>query len=385
MKEIINISRREFLHIRKSKSLMTLCFVLPIVLSVFFALIYKNEIVREVPIGILDEDDTMLSRKIIQMIESSPSVRIDKYFGSYADLKISLKKNIVQAAFYFPKDFEKNVKSSQRSTIVFYKNSSNILLNNIVYEAGLTALKTASAGILLKKIKSDLKTSRQAMFVANPIRIESHLLFNPNYSYSFYLVPGFVLFTLQMIILISTVSALNSEYNVDKFADILKFSTSPLKIIIGKIAAYSVVHLISGSTILLVILPFANIHTIHVFPQLFLLLFLFTLANITIAMMISTLVKNKMFSTEIIVFVNTPAFILSGYTFPLESMPRFHFYFAQFLPFTHFLSALIKTYQMKLGFGNVQHEIILFSVMIITSILVATFGLWNSLNKLRAN
>lgn len=319
------------------------------------------------------------------MIESSPSVRIEEYYQSFSDMKISLKRSKIHAAFYFPKNFEINAKSNKQASVTFFKNSSNILLNNIVYEAGLTSLKTASAGILLKKIKSDFRTSKQAMFYANPIRIDTHTLFNPNYSYAFYLVPGFILFTLQMIILVTTVVSINREYNLDKFADILSYSNSSIKIILGKTAAYSTIHLFNDVIILIIILPFSNIRSMQIFPQLFLLLSIFTFANIAIGLMISSLVKNILFSTELIVFTNTPAFILSGYTFPLESMPNIYFYFAKLLPFTHLLSALVKTYQMNLGLNYILNEITLFIILSIISICLAVIFLYNSINKIKVN
>ena len=87
-------------------------------------------------------------------------------------------------------------------------------------------------------------------------------------------------------------------------------------------------------------------------------------------LLISSLFHDQLFATELAVFINTPAFIFSGFTFPLWGMPFAHTVFAQIMPFTHFLSGFLKIYQMNTPLYNLLPEIIKLGIFIIVPALL---------------
>jgi ABC-2 type transport system permease protein len=91
-----------------------------------------------------------------------------------------------------------------------------------------------------------------------------------------------------------------------------------------------------------------------------------------------------MVATEMAVFINTPAFIFSGYTFPLWGMPKFHAAFAQIMPFTHFLTAFIKVYQMGASIDHIGGELLRLSMFVILSLVVSLVWLGRQGAKWRA-
>ncbi|MCB0752875.1 MAG: ABC transporter permease, partial [Ignavibacteriae bacterium] len=103
-----------------------------------------------------------------------------------------------------------------------------------------------------------------------------------------------------------------------------------------------------GSIILIigVIFPLYNIVVKGSLFTLLILIVAFIFASFLMGLLISTIFNDQLLATEIAVFINTPAFIFSGFTFPIWGMPFIHTIFAQILPFTHFLEAFLKVYQM---------------------------------------
>ena len=220
-KSILNIMKREFGRIAERKTLYMLMIILPIVLFFLYALIYKNEIVRELPVAICDNDHSQLSRTLTEFVESTSSMAVVKYVNSVDEIKQAFRRGEIQGAFYIPEDFEKTIKFGKPSTVVIYKNTSNLIIGNLILKDGSAVVKTFSGGVLLKKLRSKGMGVDQAMNIVNPVKLETQSLYNPNYSYESYLVPGLLAVTLQMLIMISSVIVISSEFTHNTFKELI--------------------------------------------------------------------------------------------------------------------------------------------------------------------
>lgn len=342
------IITREIKRIEERKTLYLLMIVIPLIVFVLYSLIYKQELVRELPVAIYDADHSPLSQKIIEMVESTSSMRIVKYDYSLNEIKNDFFDGKIQGAFYFPRNLEKDLKEGKKATVVVFKNTSNLIIGNLILKDATTVIRTASAGILLKKFRSKGMTYERAMVLVNPIRIETNPLYNSNYSYLNYMVPGVIGFTFQMLIMIASVIVISSEFSHNTFGELVELAERKTwRIIIGKFTPHFLIHLATALMIVGIIFPLSNI-TIHGSLILLLLLFaVFIAANLMMGLAISSFFHDQMFATELAVFINTPAFIISGFTFPLWAMPSVLKTFSQLMPFTHFLNGFLKIYQMN--------------------------------------
>lgn len=324
---------------------MTLSLIAPGLFFLLFAIIFKTGVLRDIPVAILDEDKSTLSLLISRYIESTGSMAIVKYVNSLDELKSEFRKGYIDAAFYLPRNMGKDVKSGKQSHPVLFINSMNLIKSNNILNDGEKVIKTVSGGILLKKIRSSGSSENQAIDITNPIRIDSQIMFNPNYSYEQYLFPGLAAFTLMMIIMLTSVLVINSEFSNNTLGELISAAGNNVHtIIIGKSVPYIFIHIINVLILAGVILPIFNIGlTGHILLTI-LFFILFIIVSFYAGMAVSALVIDRMFATEIILFVNTPAFIFSGLTFPLWSMPRVISAFAQAIPFTHFLSGFMRLY-----------------------------------------
>ena len=382
-KPINKIIIREFKRIRERKTLFLLEIIFPLILFFFFAEIYKEEVIRDLPVAFYDADNTALSRKVIQFVESSPTLRITEYCNSIDEIESQFKRGEIQGAFVVPRNFESDIKSGTNSSIIVYKNSSNILVSNYLLKESALIIKTVSGGILLKKIKSTETSEERAMAVLNPITIETASLYNPTYSYENYLVPGLVTVILQMLIMLAAVIVISSEYTHKTFSTLVKIAEGKAyKILIGKSIPHLLIHFSSIILIVGIIFPLYNIAINGPFITLVLLMLSFVVASFMMGLLISTLIHDQLLATEIAVFINTPAFIFSGFTFPIWGMPFVHRLFAQTLPFTHFLNAFLKVYQMGATFNSVSFEFLILNLFTI----VSAVGTWIALKiKIRNN
>ncbi len=373
---------REFKRIAERRTLYLLTIFLPAIFFLIFSLIYKKEFVQDLPVAVCDMDNSALSRTVVQYIEATPSMSVVKYLSSTEEIKKGFQKGEIQGAIFIPKDLEKDVKSGHSVNVVVYKNSANIIVGNLILSDAVKTIKTISAGVLLKKFKSAGMTTEQAMDKILPVKIDTHYMYNPNYSYLNYLVPGLLTVTLQLIIMIASVVVISSEFTHETFPELLRIANNKLSVIItGKMIPHFLIHTASVLLIFGVFFQFFNIPVNGSVLAVILFTLWFVLGCLNIGFLISSLFHDQLFATEVAVVLNTPAFIFSGFTFPLWGMPALHSTMAQALPYTHFLTGFLKLYQMGTPLYAVKHEFAVLGLFILIPAILMFFGLKYQINK----
>ena len=239
------------------------------------------------------------------------------------------------------------MKRGKPSTVVIFNNSTNLVIANTTLKDGTALIKTISGGILLKKLRSNGLQTEQAMNIINPIRIEIQPLYNPNYNYLNFLVSGLIPVFLQMIIMVAAVLLISSEFTHRTIHELLATANGSVwAILIGKSLPHLAIHCATVLGILGIIFPLFGMQIVGSAFATALLFICFVIASFFLGLMISAIFHDQQFATEVVLFLNVPTFIFSGFVFPLWAMPVFHQIFAQILPYTHFLFGFLKLYQM---------------------------------------
>lgn len=378
----LRVLKRELNRIIERKTLYLLAIILPIILFTLYTNIYKNELIRKVPIAVCDQDRTPLSRLVIRYIESTSTMTNVVNASSIDEVKDLFLKGKIVGAFFFPPNLESDIKSGKPGTVIIFKGTHNIITGNYIYNDGVKICKTVSAGILLKKFKSAGMTTQQATNYINPIRFQSQILFNPNYSYETYLVPGLLTSTLQMIIMIVAVLIISSEITHDTFKELVSVADNKLMaVVIGKSVPHLLIH---TSTALMILGIFFSVFNIPIngsilFTALFTIFFVIT--SFFYGFLISVLLSDQQMATEAAIFINTPAFLFSGFTFPIHGMPLLHQLYSQTIPYTHFLIGFLKLYQINTPISYAYPEFIKLSGFLIVSVVLTLIVLKLRINK----
>ncbi len=352
------VARREVGRISERKSLFFLTVVLPPLLCLFIAAIYMNRVVTDIPIAVIDQDNSEISRMIIRGAEATRALRIVEYPASVGDIREDFLSGKIQGAIVIPSDLTQNLKTGRRATVVVYNNTTNLLIGNNILKEMTTITRTVSGGVLLKKFRSAGLAPDQALTLANPVAIDTYTLFNPGYNYENYLVPCLLLATLQTIILIGSVLLISTEYHDGTLPELYSAAGNRVfTLIAGKYLPYVLLHTATAVMILGIVFPLFGIPFHGSLVWAFFLIVLFVSATFFVGFFISTLFHNQLMATEAAIFLSTPVVLFSGYIFPLWSMPDVHNVFAHILPFTHFFSGFIKVYQINAPVGSLLPEI----------------------------
>ncbi|MCF8714435.1 ABC transporter permease [Joostella atrarenae] len=372
MKIILQIIIRELQRLRKRPAAWVLLLVIPIGIFFYLGAIYEKGAIENVPIAILDLDHSDLSRTVINNVEASPKLSIVKFLNTHDNIdEIFIKYPEIKGFYVIPKNFQKNIFKGQQENILVYSNSSNIIYGNLIYKEAATFINTMSAGINLKNFKLSGIPKEKAMKIAMPIRVIAKPMYNPYYNYLYYLIPGLTTVLLQMIVFFLAARSINSEYTDNTFNELLSFSNGSIfKIVIGKLLTYTLLGFMIAVFIFSMVHPLLGIPTSKGTLSFLWVVIVFVLANAMLGIMISTIFKNEAIAMDISFVYNSPAFVFSGFTFPIIAMPAFNAWYAQLIPYTHFLSAFIKGVEMNTPFSFLIQPIIYLLLFFLTGYII---------------
>ncbi len=370
------IVKDEFRKIIGSRITILLYAVFPIVIFLSFSLVYQKEIIREIPVAIFDDDNSDLSKTIIKYVASSPSMEIVEYVNSIGEAKDEMLRGKIQGFFYLPPDLSLNIKSGKQANAFLFINSSNLIISNSLLSDGSKILKTVNAGILIKKFRSSGLTESQAIDLANPIKVESNILYNTNYSYISYLIPGLTTFSLMIIIILGAIPIISHKLDHKEFSDFLSKTNNNVSLILfGKSLPHLAFHFANILVLVGIIFPLFNIHTTASAFAVLMYLFFFVIVCLVFGLMLGALIYKRVLATEAALFILMPAFIYSGLTFPLWAMPEIHQIIAKMIPFTYFLSGFIKIFQMNADFHYMINDLLFLVSFLIISFIITIISI----------
>ncbi len=211
----------------------------------------------------------------------------------------------------------------------------------------------------LKTFKAKGIPSEKANKLVMPIKVVTRPLFNSYYNYLYYLIPGLTTVLLQMIVFLLAARSINSEHTSKTFQDLKQIANGNiLTIIAGKLTAYTLLGFMVAIFIFSIVHPLLGIpSSMNTLPFLWIVL-VFVMTNAMLGIMISTIFKNEAIAMDVSFVYNSPAFVFSGFTFPIMAMPAFNAWYAQLIPYTHFLNAFIKGVEMQTSFSFLISPII---------------------------
>ena len=205
------VMRREMHRLTHQPMYFVLMVVLPVVSFAFFALLFNKGAIRNIPIAVLDEDHTTLSRKVAQMIDDTPTAMVAYDIQSMDEGERLMREGKIIAIVQIPAFFEKNILSNSQTHLENYISGTNISVNGLLSKDIQTAVTTFTAGVQLQVLMKQGLTQRQAMAQLMPVRFDRHVLFNPHINYGYYLSPSFMPMMLMIFVVMVTIFSIGTE------------------------------------------------------------------------------------------------------------------------------------------------------------------------------
>ncbi len=360
-----------------------LALVFPIIAWIVLALTFQNAIVEKLPFTVVDMDNSSLSRTAVKSLNATRYLALNQIVSNY-DIAIEQFKN--QEIYFIvsiPKDFEKNIKNGQSSEIPITVNGATMLYAKVGYKAIAQTLSTLSAGIQIKRLEAKGLNPQDALTKVQPISTEINIIGNPYLNYSMYLIPGMVLAILQMSASFSTLWLFRQHRERDS-ARIVPYKRQLLPFLLGRLFPLVIANILAVTAIYLLVFPLAGIPIGHSYIDMYWLSVLLAIVSMGMGALVSLTFGNLVTASQLLLVINAPAFVFSGYTFPTWAMPAGLADFSQLLPLTHFFDGFFPMliYDTSTQRGIIPMLIIgaiLWGLTIIISLLLSRVGYLRSL------
>lgn len=339
--------------------------VLLVAMSVATAEIYRGMVIRDVPIVILDLDQSSLSRTLERFIAASREVRaVRAPISSVEDAQELLMRGEVSAVVLIPSSFSKDLKHGREPRILIALDGSNIVVAKNVNKALATAVGTVSAGAQLSVVRKLGLSENQAMASVQPVLLDVNDAFNPANNYAVYIVPGSVFFLLHVYAMLLFASVFLPEH-----------ASPGVLHRLGRMSAIGMMSLVLGISMFLVLMPMAQVPLQSSLLVAVVVLCLFLVVEAWFATALAKLLPGPLFAFQATVILTMLALMLSGVTWPIDMFPKPMQEFTAWIPFTAFARALRIFVHEPVGFTQLQAPLHQLGHQVLLYIGIATVGI----------
>jgi ABC-2 type transport system permease protein len=351
------IIKRELQLIAKDHSILLTVLIAPLLYAFFYGSIYINKEESEVPLAIVDDDQSGLSRLLAMQLDNTGMVQVRQAF-TLREAEQLLSSAQCQGYLYFEKGLEKKVLSLQQAHAVLAVNASRFLPSSDLLSEVTTVCLTISAGVRLQYFQKNGMTAAIAMRETNPLALDYRPLFNERTSYGAYLLPGLLMLILQQTLLLGLSASMAGEREKQTWAQLLQMADNKLlKALSGKGAFYFILFAAYAFFFLSVNFYLLQLPLRGNLLLLACLLALFIATLIPLGMHIGRCFRSQLLAVQVMGFSTYPFFLLSGYAWPYEQLPPLLQWLSALLPTTPFLAAYTAIVQQGGGLLQVMQPL----------------------------
>ena len=334
MKKTMAVARKELRQIVRDTRTLTILLVVP----VFFLLLYGyalNWDIRHVRLAVDDRDHTMQSRSLVAAFVNSG------YFDLVASITDAetdrlMDRNDVRAILVIPSGLGRALRTARPVAVQVLLNGDNANTATTVMGYALTIIRNESARY------TSATGAPSALWRGTPlVTVEPRIWYNPQLRSTLFLVPGLIAYITMITAVVSTALSIVREKERGTMEQVRMAPVDTASFVVGKTVPYFVISLVSASVIIVAAMLLFGMPMRGSWSLLMLAVSLFLVGALGLGLLISSAAETQQVAFQLAMLASfLPTFILSGFIFPISSMPRFLQVVTYAIPARYFLTAL---------------------------------------------
>ena len=362
MSALLNVFRRELRRMTSRRIYFASCIVLPLFSLVFMATIFGHGQMENLPVGVVDADQTSLSRSIVRMVDATPELQVTKQYANETEARKAIQRKDIYGYLLIP--------SGIKSLCYYYHNAMlsvggelHSTLETLLKQVSVTPIVTEAVGL------GESQTNITSFIV--PVSEKEMVSYNPNRNYAIYLSQPFFFVFLQVLLLLVTTYALGSESKFGTSDEWLQMAKGKIGIaVIGKLLPYTFIFMVMG---VLANVVFFNWMQMPLPCSLWVMngiTILFILATQALALLLYAIFPVLSLIISVVSMIGSLGATLSGVTFPVNFMDT-PVYWASFLfPIRHFVEVVQSLLYLGGTFSNYWTNLVILLLFILSPILL---------------
>ena len=355
--DLAYVWRFELRQVLRDEGVLLFCIVVPIVYPLLYSWVYNNENIHEVPVAVVDQSHSQLSRQYIRMCDASPDVHVAYYAVDLDDAQSLVSRQIVKGIYLIPEDFATRVNRLEQATVSVYCDMALMLTYKAIYQTAMAVSQKMGAGIQTKL--AGKYTKREEVINASPLDVEEVAMFNPQAGYGTAILPAVLILIIQQTLALGIGLAAGTARERNRYGDLVPIHPSyggVGRIVSGKALCYLMVYAVMSTYLVLVVPKFFSFIHIAAWQDLLLMMIPYVLACVFFGLTVSCLVRYRENVILLMVFVSLPLLFLTGVSWPQSSIPGYLQGVSWLFPSTFGVRAYLRLNTMGATLGDITLE-----------------------------
>lgn len=322
-----------------------------------YSWIYNNEVVREVPVAVVDYSHSAESRKFIRLCNASPDVKVAYHCTSLAEAKDLVGRQKAKGVLYFPSDFDTNICRGEQAHVSVFCDMSLMLTYKAIYQTAQAV--SSQMGSEIQLASSTGFTDRDDEVTVRPLEFDEVSIFNPTGGYGSFLLPAVLILVIQQTLLLGIGLAAGTNRENNRYGELIPIDQhyrGLFRIVMGKALCYFMIYALVAAYLTMILPSLFHFPLLGSLRSLIGLMVPYILACIFFGITLSCLVRYRENVMLLVVVTSLPFLFLSGISWPSEGIPAFWKGISWLLPSTFGVKGYIAVNSMGATLQDISHE-----------------------------
>ena len=316
------IWRQEMKQVFCDEGVLIFFIIVPLIYPLLYSWIYNNEVVHEVPVVVVDDSHSALSRQLIRECDASPDVKVFCHAADMDEARSLVSRQLVKGIYYIPPDFATRINRMEQAVVSVYCDMSLMLTYKAIYQTAVAV--TQSMGAEIQKKISGNYTDREDAITTRPLGFEDVPIFNPTGGYGNFILPAVLILIFQQTLVLGIGISAGTARENNRYGELIPLHpaySGIYRIVGGKALCYLMVYAIMGTYLTMVVPRIFSFITLVRWQDLLLMMIPYLLACVFFGMTVSCLVRYRENVMLLMVFVSLPLLFMTGVSWPQSNIP----------------------------------------------------------------
>ena len=356
-KQLGSVVRNEFRTIFKDGGVMLILIFALIIYATAYSLAYGSQVLRNVPIGVVDECRTPTSRSLIDTFNAGPNTYVAYTPTSMEEARELFYARKIYGVVYIPADYEKKLYGGEQANVAIYCDASYFLMYRQVFQEVVTSIGKTGAMVEFQRLIAKGANIPQAQATTQPVIYQSHNLFNPYLGYGTFVMPAIIMVIIQQTLLIGIGMVGGTWRELKLYRTLIPAGEKRLAVlpmVSGKTVAYLSVYCLTLLYVLGVHYRIFGYPMNGSWGTVMLFLLPYLLSCIFLGIALSTLFRYRENSLLLLLFTSIPFLMLSGASIPKECMPEWLYAIGKVVPSSSGVDGFVRIQTMGATLSEVS-------------------------------
>ncbi|WP_315366981.1 ABC transporter permease [Prevotella koreensis] len=366
LKDTCYIWRKEMRSVIRDEGVLIFFIIVPLLYPLVYSWAYDNEVVRDVPVAVVDLSNSHTSRQFIRRCDASPEVKVAYHCTSIDEARQLVGHQVVRGILYFPTDFEQTLGRGQQTKMSLFCDMSMMLTYKAIYSTAMNVSQDMNADIQVAI--SSPPTDQEDRILTQPLDFEDVQMFNTTGGYGNFILPCVLILILQQTLLLGIGLSAGTARENNRYQDLVPVSrhyNGMYRIVFGKSLCYLMIFSVMAAYVTLVVPRIFGFTSIPQAADLFALMLPYLLASIFFGMLFSCIIRYRENVILLVVFTSLPFLFLAGVSWPESSIPAIWRGISYLVPSTFGVRGFVRISSMGATLNDVRNEYIWLWIQVI--------------------